>query len=109
MRVVFVLSRLNYRAAVVVSLFPQCDVFFSVKEVCFAYFVAGYKLGAAEGICAVVVIVDEVTFGTCEFVVGAVWAQDCVLSPSTWCESSVIVSEVGLFVFFCEEGFAHWV
>ena len=91
------------------SLFPQCDVLFSVKEVCFAYFVAVYKLGAVKGICAVVVVVDEVTFGTCEFVVGAVLAQDCILSPSVWCESSVIVCEFGLFVFFREASLAHWV
>ena len=87
----------------VVSLFPQCDVLPSVKEVRFAYFVAVYKLGTAKNICAVVVIVDEVAFGTCEFVVGTVLAHDCVFSPSMWCESSVVVSKFGLFVFFVKK------
>ena len=89
------------------SLFAECNVLRGREEVFFAYAVTLFMASAAEGVGAVVVVVDEVAFGTGEFEVGAVLAEGCVLSSSVCSKASVVVSELGFGMFFGGEGFSH--
>ena len=54
---------------------------------------------AAEGIGAVMVVVDEVAFGTGEFEVSAVLTKGCVFSSSVCREPCVVMGELCLGVF----------
>ena len=62
---------------------------------------------AAEGIGAVMIVVDEVAFGAGEFEVGAILTKGCTFSSSVRRKSSVIMGELRLGMFFGEEGFSH--
>ena len=89
------------------SLFAECNVLRGREEVFFAYAVTLFMASAAEGVGAVVVVVDEVAFGAGEFEIGAVLAEGCILSSSVCSKTSVVVSELGFGMSFGEEGFSH--
>ena len=72
MRISFVFTSLDYRAAIPVSLLAKCNVLRRCKEMFFTYAIAFFMTGAAEGVGAVMIVVDEVAFGSGEFEVGAV-------------------------------------
>ena len=55
---------------------------------------------AAEGIGAIMIVVDEVAFGAGEFEVSAVLTKGCILSSSVCRKPSVIMGESCLGVFF---------
>ena len=71
-RVAIVFSGLDLAAGPVMSLFSQIGIFCIAEEIFFAYFIAVLVSSAAEGVGAVMIVVDEVAFGSGEFEVGAV-------------------------------------
>ena len=75
----------------------------------FTYAIAFFMTGAAEGVGAVMIVVDEVAFGAGEFEVGAILTKGCIFSSSVCRKSSVIMGELCLGMFFGEEGFSHGV
>ena len=71
-RVAVVFSGLDLAAGPVVSLFSKIGILCITEEVFFAYFIAVLMSSAAEGIGAVMIVVDEIAFGSGKFEVGAV-------------------------------------
>ena len=107
MGISFVFTSLDYRAAVPVSLFAKRNVLRGCEEMFFTYAVAFFMASAAEGVGAVMVVVDEVAFGAGKFEVGAVLAKGCILSSSMCSKSNVVMGELRFGMFFGEEGFSH--
>ena len=89
------------------SLFAKCNFLGRCKEMLFTYAIAFFMAGAAEGVGAVMVVVNEVAFGAGEFEISAVLAEGCILSSSVCSKAGVVVSELGFGMFFGEEGFSH--
>ncbi len=71
-RVAIIFSGLDLAASPAMSLFSQLDIFCIAEEVFFAYIITVLMSGAAEGVGAVMIVVDEVAFCSGEFEVGAV-------------------------------------
>ena len=71
-RVVIVFSGLDLAAGPVVSLLSEIGVLCTTEEIFFAYFVTVLMSSTAEGIGAVMIVVDKIAFGSGEFEVGAV-------------------------------------
>ena len=71
--------------------------------------VAYFMTCTAKCISAVMVVVDEVSFGTSEFEVCAVLAEGCIFSSSMRSKASVIVGELCFDMFFRRESFANGV
>ena len=86
-----VLTRLDLAASPVMSLFTKMNVICPLKEMRFTYFVTILMPSAAERICAVVVIVNEVASSSGKFEVGAILAKDGELASPVCGKSSVIV------------------
>ena len=71
-RVAIVFSGLDLAAGPFVSLFSKIGILCITEEVFFTYFIAVLMPSAAEGIGAVMIVVDEIAFGSGKFEVGAV-------------------------------------
>ena len=67
-----VLACLDLATGPIMSLFSKMNVICPLKEMLFAYFVTVLMPSAAKSICAVMVIVYKVAFGSGEFEVGAI-------------------------------------
>ena len=74
----------------VVTLLAKSDLFIAFEKVHFTCSVTAFQFCAAEGINAVMIIVDRVALGTGEFVFGAVLAQDGIFSFPVWHKASVV-------------------
>ena len=73
-RISVVFSCLNFAASPVVSLFSKLGVLFIVEKFFVTYFITFFMSRTAESIGAVMVVIDEVAFGSGEFKIRAVLA-----------------------------------
>ena len=55
------------------------------------------------------IVIDEVAFGSSEFKVSAVSAQNGKLPSAVRSKASVIVSKGSLLMFFCKKSLADWI
>ena len=89
------------------SLLAECNILRGREEIFFTYAVTFFMAGAAEGVGAVMVVVNEVAFGAGEFEISTVLAEGCILSSSVCSKSSVVMGELCFGMSFGEEGFSH--
>ena len=71
-RIAIVFSGLDLATGPVVPLFSKIGILCIAEEVFFTYFITVLMSSAAEGIGAVMIVVDEIAFGSGKFEVGAV-------------------------------------
>ena len=71
-RIAIVFPSLDLAAGPVVPLFSEIGVICTTEEMFFTYFVTVLMSSTAEGIGAVMIVVDKIAFGSGEFEVGAV-------------------------------------
>ncbi len=95
-RISIIFPGLDLAAGPVMPLFSKVGIFSIVEEILFAYFITVLVFSAAEGIGAVVIVVDEIAFGSGKFKVGAVLTQDGKFPSAICSKASVIVCKGGL-------------
>ena len=103
-----ILSGLHNTTAVPVTLFTHVHVF-GFKELSFAYFITFFERCTTEGICAIVIVIDKIALGACEFEVGTILTHYSELSSSVRRKASVIISKCGDLVPFREIRLPHGV
>ena len=75
----------------------------------FTYVVAHLMACTAKCISTVMIVVDEVSFGTGEFEVCAVLTEGCIFSSSMCCKSCIIVGKMCSDMFFGVKSFTYGV
>ena len=100
---------LDFAAGPVVPLFTEMGIFCIAKEMFFTYLIAVLVSSTAEGVSAIMIVVDKVAFGPGKFEISAILTQDGKFSSAICRKASIIVSKSGLLVLFRKESLSNWI
>ena len=102
-RVSVIFSCLDFTACPIMPLFPKIDIFCITKEIFLTYFVTVCMSSTTKSIGAIMIVIDEVAFGSGKFKVSAVLAQNGKFSSAIWSKASVIICKSSLLMFFLQK------